>query len=201
LIALVALAALVIGGLGGVAQLKFSAFLSESVRERLEIVAATTAQDFEAAIDLGLRIDSIANGPVILDRALAHDPNIESIVVFDRSGRVLHSTGSSARRSSVGAETVEAFRLASEGITDPVWRVEDDVMLGSGIVIEGGFGQAVAGLQVDYPKTEMQQQAAVMANNLTRDAAIVTVALGTSMAILLVILRRRSTPATVGELS
>ena len=40
-------------GVAGVAQLKFSSSLSESIDERLEIVAATSVQDFSAAIDLG----------------------------------------------------------------------------------------------------------------------------------------------------
>lgn len=190
LAALVILVILVVGGLAGVAQLKFTSFLSESVRERLAIVAATSAGDFETAIDLGLRIDAVANGDEILARALAHDPDIESIVVFDADAQVLHSAGDPGETAA--ADNADAYRLASEGITDSEWRFENDHQIGSGIVVEGSFGQPIAGLLVVYPKTEMAEQADFMAGRLIRDGSVIIVALSAAAAVTLVLLRRRA---------
>ena len=68
------LVVVLVAGLTGLAQLKFMSFLSESVRERLEIITTTSAQDFGAAIDLGLTLSEVANGQAILNRARSHDP-------------------------------------------------------------------------------------------------------------------------------
>ncbi|GMQ94632.1 MAG: hypothetical protein BMS9Abin12_2132 [Acidimicrobiia bacterium] len=49
--ALSLLVLLLTAGLAGVSQLKFSSFLSDSINERLEIVATTSAQDGLSRVD------------------------------------------------------------------------------------------------------------------------------------------------------
>lgn len=196
LMALVALVVLVVGGLAGLAQLKFSSFLSDSVRERLEIVATTTARDFAAATDLGLKLAEVANGSEILGRARSHDPIIRSIVVLDLDGRVLHSVGEIGGEP-VSSETLDGFRLARLGITGPVWSVENDVRIGAGVIVEGAFGQPVGAVVVDYPKSVMSDQESVMAGKLIRDALAVAIGAALLMAIMLPAVRRRMSRSVV----
>jgi hypothetical protein len=184
------LAVVLVAALAGLAQLKFTAFLAESVAERLEIVAATSAQDFGAAIDLGLSLPEVANGTAILDRARAHDPEIRSIVVFDLEGNVLHAVGD-AGGNRVDDETLEAFRLARSGISDARWSTEADGKVGSGVVVEGSFGQPVGGIVVEYPTTEMQQQAGLMARQLALDGVVVAAALSILVLLMLSLMRSR----------
>ena len=190
LVGLGALIVVVVAGLAALAHLKFTSFLSESTKERLEIVAATSSQDFGAAIDLGLALSEVANGEAILERARGHDPDIATITVFDPEGAVLHSVGD-APRQSIDATTLEAFRLASTGVTDSDWGTEADGFIGSGTVIEGSFGQPVGGVIVAYPTDEMQRQRAAMLRELAVDGGIVVVAMVALLGAFFGLFRRR----------
>ena len=189
-LALGGLVVVLVAGLAGLAQLRFTSFLSESVEERLEIVAATSAQDFSAAIDLGLSLDEVANGSAILERAGGHDPNIESIMVFDLEGDIVHRFGSRGQ-GRVDAETLDAFRLARAGVTEPSWGVESGDRIASGIVIEGSFGQPIGGIVVEYPTTEMRDQAGVMARQLSTNALAVAAVMTLVVMAVLRLLRPR----------
>ncbi len=172
MLALAALVIALIAALAGLAQLKFTSFLADSVEERLEIVAATSAQDFTSAIDLGLSLGEVANGEAILRRASGHDPNIEAIHVFDTEGTILHSFGG-GEGGTIDPETQEAYRLASSGITEPRWGIETGGHISTGVVLEGSFGRPIGGIVVEYPTTEMAQQAGVMTRRLLVNGAIV----------------------------
>lgn len=187
---------LLIGGLGGLALLKFNSFLSESITERLEIVTTTSAQDFTAAVDLGLKISEVANGGAILERAAVHDPNIQSIEVFDTEGNVVHATGTSTD-DAVNAETFQGFRLASAGITAETWGSEEESTLSSGVIIDGPFGQPVGGLVVDYSSTEMQDQSSLMTKELAIDGLEVILLMGLLIAVVLGV--RRSMTKSVDD--
>jgi hypothetical protein len=184
------LVVVLVAGLAGLAQLKFTSFLAEPVEERLQIVAATSAQDFGAAIDLGLSLDEVANGSAILERASRHDPNIESITVFDVEGNIVHRSGRGGQ-GRVDVETLDAFRLASAGIAEPSWGVESGDRIASGIVIEGSFGQPIGGIVVEYPTTEMRDQAGVMARQLLTNGLVVVAAMTLVVMAVLRVLRPR----------
>jgi hypothetical protein len=161
-------------GLAGLAQLKFSAFLSDSIGERLEIVATTAAQDFGSAMDLGLKIDEVANGVEILERARSHDPDIGAIAVFDLAGDVLHGIGA-VEADGLHAQSREAFRVARLEEGTDSWTVEADGLIRSGVVIESSIGQPVAGVVVHYPALDMRRQERQMAGVLFFDAAWIAV--------------------------
>ena len=190
LLALIGLVVVVVAGLGGLAQLKFTSFLTESTNERLEIIAATSAQDFGAAIDLGLTLAEVANGQAILDRARTHDPAISAILVFDLEGTILHAVGE-VNADRVDDETFEAFRLARLGITEARWGIEDHARIGSGVVVEGSFGQPLGGIVVEYPTTENGQQASTMARQLILDGVAVAGAMSVVVLVTLVLFRSR----------
>ena len=178
-----------IAGLTGLAVLKFSAFLASSVGERLEIVADTAATDLESAIDLGLSLDAVANGEVILERARSHDPAISGIAVFDLEGQVVHAVGD-APTVAVDPETYEAFRVVVLEDVGEAWSVEAEGRVRSGVVVAGSFGQPVAGVVAYYPVTEMRAQVSAIADALLLDAARVGLLLVLAIGIVYLLFRR-----------
>ncbi len=188
-ISLFVLIVLVMAGLAGLSVLKFSSFLSDSVHERVQIVAATSARDFEAVIDLGLSVPEVASADDILERARAHDPLITSIAVFGLDGSVIHGVGDAGSRIDSGS--ADAFRLAAEGITDTTWRADSAGLVTSGTIITGAFEQPLAGVLVRYSTVEMGHQRSDMLSSLARDALA-----GTAVAALLL-----ATMALVGTRS
>lgn len=177
-----------VAALGGLAQLKFTSFLADSVRERLDVVLATSAQDFGAALDLGLSLSEVANGSAILERARSHDPSIRSIVVVDPTGLVLHAAGARAGEH-LDDEALGAMSLARAGATEDRWSIDDDVRVGSGIVLKGSFGQPVGAIFAEYPTTELERAANVMGRRLLVGGGVAAAAL--IAMIVLVMLRFR----------
>lgn len=151
-------------GLAGVSQLKFASFLSDSINERLEVVATTAARDFGAAVDLGLSLDEIANGEAILDRARKHDPSIEAVYVIGPDGNILHAAGIAP--DAIDSQTFDRFDLARRGVTGPEWGTESSETIRSGSLVQGSFGRPVGAIVVEYPKGEMNEQTRSMAVRL-----------------------------------
>ena len=189
-IALALVGVITIAGLAVLAGLKYSAFLADSVGERLEIVATTAATDLESAIDLGISVDAVANGEAILERARSHDPAISGIAVFDLEGRVLQAIGD-APRDQTHPQTHERFRVVLLEGVDDAWSVEAEDRIRSGVVVAGSFGQPVAGVVVHYPMTEMRAQESAIAGALLFDAAWVGLLLVLAIGLVYLGLRRR----------
>lgn len=176
-------------GLVGVSQLRFTSFLSDSITGRLEVVAATSAQDFAAATDLGLSLDQVANGEAILERASRHDHTITAIYVIGINGEILHATGDAPQAIDDG--TLEAFDLAVGGIGENTWDTEDDESIRSGTLIEGSFGQPVGGVVVEYPTEELLGPSRSMARSLIAIGAVVSLILILASGAVMVIAARR----------
>lgn len=188
-VALGLLMVLLIAGLAGISQLKFASFLSDSIEGRLEVVATSAAQDFAAAVDLGLSLDEVANGQAILDRARKHDSAIEAVYVIDQEGAVLHAAGTAP--NEIDSKTLESFDLARTGVTGPVWGSESDEIIRSGSLIQGSFSQPVGAIVVEYPKTEMNGQTRSMAGRLVINGLAVVVGLCIAGAVGLWVFRSR----------
>lgn len=180
-IAYCALVVVLIAGIAGLAQLKFTSFLSESVHERLEIITATLAQEFGATIDLGLSLPEVANGGAILARALNRDPDIHSIAVFDLEGVVLHAVGGGTGQR-LNDEAFDAFSLANTvAATSGRWGTENEEWIGTGITLQGSFGRPAGGILIEYPKTEIREQSQWMAGSLIRGGSWVAAAMCAAM--------------------
>lgn len=194
-IALALVGVITIAGLAGMAGLKFSAFLADSVGERLEIVASTAATDLESAIDLGLSVDAVANGEAILERARGHDRAISGVAVFDLEGKVLYSVGD-APADVVHPRSYDGFRIVVIEGVDDAWSVEADERIRSGVVVAGSFGQPVAGVIAYYPVTELLAQESAMVQTLVFDAVWVGLLLILAIGIVYFWLRRRTAGPT-----
>jgi len=188
-LALGAVALVAILGLAGLAQLKFSAFLSDSIGHRLEIVATTAAQDLGSALDLGLNIGEIANGDEILERARNHDPDISGMAVFDLEGNVLYEVGE-MDDAGIHPQTIEALRVARLDDRSDDWTIEAAGRIRSGVVIESSLGQPVAGVVVHYPTTGLREQESRMAGALLFDAIWISLALLLAVGLAYALLRR-----------
>ncbi len=191
------LAVALVAGLVGISQLKFTSFLSDSINGRLEVVANTAAQDFGAAIDLGLSLEQVANGSEILTRARRHDHAIRAIYIVDLDGAIIHASGDAL--GSADDATLEAFGLAVDGIGESTWDTEADDTIQSGTLIEGSFGQPVGGVVVDYPIAGLRSQSKEMAGSLVAIGSAVALAVVVAAVIVLVVASRRRHPKTNEE--
>lgn len=164
-LALCGLAVGVVAALAGLAYLKYKSILSESVTERIEILATTLARDFGSTVGLGLSLSELANGAEILNRASRVDQDIATILVFGPAGDVLYAAGEAPA-------AVDPRAIAN--LTDAGgWRNETPASLDVVRPIVGSFGGAVGGVQVGYPTALLRAQEATMRGRLLLTGGLV----------------------------
>jgi predicted MFS family arabinose efflux permease/HAMP domain-containing protein len=129
--------------------LQHNALYSDLIRQRLSVVAQTTADSFKSVVNLGLPISMVRNARQILERGQQTDSRITAIHAFNPSGIIVHTTDL-AKPDKVPDEVVLAQSLA-EGSE---WSVESDTKLYSGISINNTAGATVGNILVVYPKAE-----------------------------------------------
>ncbi len=182
--------AVVLGVLATLAVLQHNAILSDLIRQRLTVVAQTTAASFRSVVDLGLPLSMMRNADRVLAHGLEIDPTITAIHVFNPSGIVVYSSDAE-KPGSVSREVLRAQQLA-EG---RAWSVETADDLDSGYTVTNRGGQKVGGVVVIYPKGDF--------DTLRRDMAVRTAILAGGLlvvfsAIAFLILRLRLAGAING---
>ena len=110
--------------------LQHNALFSNLIRQRLSVVAQTTADSFQPVVNLGLPISMVRNAREILVRAQQTDSRITAIHAFNPTGIIVQTTGPDDP-SHVPDEVTLAQSLADSG----EWSVESDTELFSGISI------------------------------------------------------------------
>jgi hypothetical protein len=99
--------------------LQHNAILSDLIRQRIAVVAHTTAASFRSIVDLGLPLSTIRNGDEIVARARESDPRIGAIHVFEPTGRKVYTTGEDR------TEPVSRAILRAQDLADgAAWSVE-----------------------------------------------------------------------------
>lgn len=179
-LALSVVIAIVQGVLAFLSVLQHEAILSDLVRQRLAVVAQTTAASFQPIIDLGLPLSAVRGGDALAARALETDPGIRAVHVFDPTGVILYSTAED-RPQSAPPEVLRALRLAGGA----AWSLESEDELESGYSIRRG-DDVVGAVLVAYPKDDFQRATEAMAVRTAQVAALLWAALST---IALVVLR------------
>lgn len=132
--------------------LQHDAIYSELLRQRVAVIAQTTAEAFRPILDLNLPISMLRDGDTIVGRGLAIDPDIMAVHAINPSGIVAHTTGS--KPATVSNDVLKVMRLSD---TD-LWGVESSEAIYSGFSIrreEGGpLGGAVV---VEYPRNSLER--------------------------------------------
>ncbi len=118
--------------------LQHNALYSDLIRQRLSVVAQTTADSFKSVVNLGLPISMVRNARQVLERGQQTDPRIIVIHAFNPSGINVHTTDP-ANPNKVPVEVILAQSLAESN----EWSVESETGLFSGISINNSAGTRV----------------------------------------------------------
>jgi hypothetical protein len=102
--------------LGLLSVFQHNAVLSDLLRQRISVIAQTTAASFKPIIDLGLPISMIRNGDAIVARALQTDPEVRAVHAVNPSGIIVYTTdafqaGGSDAGSTAGDAAVAGHRM------------------------------------------------------------------------------------------
>ena len=141
--------------------LQHNAIYSDLIRQRLSVVAQTTADSFKSVVNLGLPISMVRNARQILERGQQTDPRITTIYTFNPSGIVVHTTDPDGPKK-VPKEVMLAQSLAESS----EWSVESKNSLYSGISINNSAGTTVGNIVVVYPKEEFDARTTAVAKQI-----------------------------------
>jgi MFS family permease len=141
--------------------LQHNALYSDLIRQRLSVVAQTSADSFRPVVKLGLPISMVRNASEVLARALQTDPQITAIHVFNPSGIIVQTTDP-ADPGQVPDTVMQALSLADGDL----WSVESESALFSGVNISNSAGITVAGIVVVYPRHEFDAHSAAVVEHI-----------------------------------
>lgn len=139
------------GVLALLAILQYNAIFSDLLRQRISVIAQTTANSFKPIVNLGLPMSMMRNGDAIVARALEMDLEIRAVHAFNPSGIIIYTT-LKPRPQSVPREVLRTMQLSDE----IKWSVETDENLFSGFDVVGRDGVASGAVMVSYPKDRLE---------------------------------------------
>ena len=141
--------------------LQHNALYSDLIRQRLSVVAQTSADSFRPVVKLGLPISMVRNASEMLARAQQTDSQITAIHAFNPSGIIVQTTDP-ANPGQVQDNVMQAKSLADGDL----WSVESESALFSGINISNSAGTTVASIVVVYPKQEFDAHSASVVKHI-----------------------------------
>ena len=156
-----AIIATVLIALAVLSSLQHNALYSDLIRQRLSVVAQTSAASFQSVVKLGLPISMVRNASELLTRAQQTDSEISAIHAFNPSGIIVKTTDPT-HPGTVPKQVVQAQYLAETS----EWSVESDSELFSGVNILNAQGSTVAGIVVVYPKQEFESRSNAVINHI-----------------------------------
>lgn len=159
------------------ATLQFDSILSGLIKERLEVLATRARDPFASVIELGLPVSSVRNGRAALVAVKQSDPAIEEILVFEPSGKVVHTTS----REVVGDVPPDWIDASGEVNSSNIFHLARPSQFIVGADIQSG-GETVAVLAIVYSKSQARDQVRAMAAKLAFVAGLImaaTILLGT----------------------
>lgn len=160
--------------------LQHSALYSELLRQRVAVIAQTTAETFRPVLDLGLPISMLRDGDQILARAIDTDPEIVTIYAVNPSGIVAHTTGQ--KPGMLSNDVLQAMRLAD----GDVWGHETADMIYSGFSIRREKGGPLSGaVVVEYPHQPLDTASRKIVQITIRSAVLILMA-SSALAFLLI---------------
>lgn len=153
--------------------LQHNALYSELLRQRISVIAQTTAETFRPILDLGLPISMLRDGDKIVARGIEIDPEIVGVHAVNPAGIVVHSTG--AKPATLSNDVLLSMRLSDRDF----WGHETEDMIYSGFSIHHEKGGPLSGaVVVEYPH-ELLDTASQNIVRITLRSALLTL-VGTS---------------------
>jgi predicted MFS family arabinose efflux permease len=167
-VAFSAVIALLQAVLGLLSVLQHNAVLSDLLRQRISVIAQTTAASFKPIIDLGLPISMIRNGDAIVARALETDPEVKAVHALNPSGIIVYTTDA-AKPDAVPWEVLQAMQLSR----DIKWSTETAEYIYSGFDVVGRDGATAGAVVLAYPKDRLTAASEVIVAEVVRTALLV----------------------------
>ncbi|SDD53049.1 MFS transporter [Ruegeria marina] len=150
--------------------LQHDALYSELLRQRVSVIAQTTAETFRPILDLGLPISMLRGGDAIVARGIDIDPNIVAVHAINPSGVVVHTTGPKPR--TLSNDLMFAMRLADGDF----WGHETQDFIYSGFSIRSSRNGPVSGaVVVEYPHHPLDQASSNIVRITLRNALLIFV--------------------------
>ncbi|WP_192360167.1 MFS transporter [Mesorhizobium mediterraneum] len=163
--------------------LQHNAVLSDLLRQRISVIAQTTATSFKPIIDLGLPISMIRNGDAIVARALETDDEVKAVHALNPSGIIVYSTDAS-RPKEVPREVLQAMQFSK----DVKWSTETGEQIYSGFNVVGRDGATSGAVLVAYPKDRLEAASQAIMRKVVRNALVIWAAFSALSYVLLSLL-------------
>ncbi|CAN7707115.1 MFS transporter [Mesorhizobium sp. LjNodule214] len=165
--------------------LQHDAVLSDLLRQRISVIAQTTATSFKPIIDLGLPLSMIRNGDAIVARALEIDDQVKAVHALNPSGIILYTTDAS-RPKEVPHEVLQAMQLSRS----VKWSTETATQIYSGFNVVGRDGATSGAVVVAYPKDRLEAASQAIVRKVVRTALLIWAAFSAISYLLLNLLLR-----------
>ena len=150
---------------------KFQAVLANLIVNRLAATSPTIYESIEGAIDLGLNLDEIQNTQHVIARVRQDNPGIQSIIVFNKKGKVLYSTGDQVEGLQMTPHLIEMFAESAGHSAE----VESEQNFISTFKLLNNYDQVVGGGIITYTKDDYNQQVTHFKKSLLMKSGIVLI--------------------------
>lgn len=152
--------------------LQHDALYSELLKQRVSVIAQTTAETFRPILDLGMPISMLRDGDRIVGRGIEIDPSIIAVHAVNPSGIITHST--QPKPATITEGTLGAMRFAESDL----WSHETQQVFYSGFTLRREGEDPSGAVVVEYPHTPLDQASTEISRSTMRSALLVM--LGTS---------------------
>lgn len=164
--------------------LRFEQTLRTLITQRIDVVAYETSQDLHAAMDLGLRLESMENLRGILERRAGMSPDIRNLSVLDCQGAPLATT---AQSSQEAPDEPERFSRTAESD----WIHFNRNTVTAGRMLHDNLGHCAGLLQIEADGETYQDKLGNASSEMWRSASLGLLAIIPMLALLAVLMRRR----------
>ncbi|MFP3569981.1 MFS transporter [Paraburkholderia sp. SIMBA_030] len=159
--------ALLLAILGSLSSLQRNAIFSDLLRQRISVIAQTTAASFEPITDLGIPLSMIRNGSEIVARAREMDHEIARVDALSPDGDVIFSTRSTLR--PLPPHVLQVMKLSRNNR----WSTETSDEILSGFNIVGADDRVNGAVVVAYPIARLKAASISFIGDIVRTALLI----------------------------
>ena len=150
---------------------KFQSVLANLIANRLSATSPAIYESIESAIDLGLNLDEIQNTQHVIARVRQNNPGIQSIIVFNKKGKILYSAGDQAEGQRITPHILDIFAASAEHSAE----VESEQNFNSTFKLLNNYDQIIGGGIITYTKDDYNRQVNHFKKSLLTKVGIVFV--------------------------